>query len=192
MINNTSGKVTRLLAQWSGGNADALEELFPLVYRQLRSLAAGAMRRERAGHTLQPTALVHEAYLRLTGKNGATVRDRAHFFAVAAQAMRRILVDHARRYQAERRFAPRDRVPIDKTPEPAVAGRQQVIAINDALNTLAGVNPRQAQVVELHYFGGMSNAETAEVLQVSVATVERDWLAARLWLRHQLERVGNV
>jgi RNA polymerase sigma factor (TIGR02999 family) len=192
MDDSSSGKVTRLLAEWSGGDAEALEELFPLVYRELRSLAGSAMRRERVGHTLQPTALVHEAYLRLTGKERATLRDRAHFFAVAAQAMRRILVDHARRYEAGKRFAPRDRVALEDAPEPAAEGHQQVIAIHEALSRLAEVNARQAQVVELHYFGGMSNAETAEVLGVSDATVERDWQAARLWLRRQLERVGNV
>jgi RNA polymerase sigma-70 factor (ECF subfamily) len=191
MSNSSTGKVTRLLAEWSCGDAAALEELFPLVYRELRYLAASALRRERAGHTLQPTALVHEAYLRLTGKDNATVRDRAHFFAVAAQAMRRILVDHARRYGTGKRFAPRDRVTLDDADEPVIEGRQQVIAIHDALSTLAELNPRQAKVVELHYFGGMTNAEAAEVLEVSVATVERDWLAARLWLRRQLERAGH-
>jgi RNA polymerase sigma-70 factor (ECF subfamily) len=179
-------EVTRLLELWSSGRPEALEELFPLVYDELRSLASGFMRRERTGHTLQPTALVHEAYFRLTGHSEATVRDRAHFFAVAAQAMRRILVDHARRLRAHKRIAPGDKVPLDELPLPATDPDVDVIALHEALADLSEINPRQARTVELRYFGGMSTEETAEVLQVSIATVERDWHAARLWLRRHL------
>jgi RNA polymerase sigma factor (TIGR02999 family) len=183
-----SHEVTRLLGLWSSGRAEALEELFPLVYDQLRALAASFFRRERAGHTLQPTALVHEAYFRLTGRSQASVRDRAHFFAVAAQAMRRILVDHARRQRAAKRVDPADRVPLDEASPAVAAADVDLLALHEALDDLAQVNPRQARVVELRYFGGMTTEETAEVLQVSTATVERDWQAARLWLHRQLSR----
>jgi len=179
-------EVTRLLDQWSAGRPEALEELFPLVYGELRSLAAVFLQSERAGHTLQPTALVHEAYFRLTGKREATVRDRAHFFAVAAQAMRRILVDHARRQHAGKRIGAHQRVPIDDAAPLAVSENVELLELHEALETLAEINPRQARVVELRFFGGMSNREAAEVLEVAVATVERDWHAARLWLHRRL------
>lgn len=179
-------EVTRLLDQWSEGRPEALEELLPLVYDKLRGLAASFMHRERDGHTLQPTALVHEAYFRLTGRSEANVRDRAHFFAVAAQAMRRILVDHARRQRAAKRIGAHDRIPIDDAFPLAVDPKVDLLALNEALSDLAEINSRQAKVVELRYFGGLTNEETAEVLKVSVATVERDWHAARLWLRRKL------
>ena len=182
----SSHEVTRLLGLWSSGNPEALEEIFPLVYEELRSLANGFLRREGAGHTLQPTALVHEAYFRLTGRSRATIRERAHFFAVAAQAMRRILVDHARRRRADKRIGARNRVPLDAFPPLAVEPDVDVYALHEVLTDLADINARQAQVVELRFFGGLTNAEVAEVLQVSVATVERDWHAARLWLRRRL------
>jgi len=179
-------EVTRLLELWSSGHSDAVEKLFPLVYDELRSLASGFLRRERSGHTLQATALVHEAYFRLTGHSEATVRDRAHFFAVAAQAMRRILVDHARRHRAQKRISPEDRVPLDELPTVAADPDLDMLALHEALTALSDINPRQGNVVELRYFGGLTAGETAEVLEVSVATVERDWHAARLWLRRRL------
>jgi RNA polymerase sigma-70 factor, ECF subfamily len=181
-------EVTRLLGLWSTGQAEALEELFPLVYDQLRALAGSFLRRERAGHTLQPTALVHEAYFRLTGRSQVSVRDRAHFFAVAAQAMRRILVDHARRQRAAKRVDPADRVPLDEASPAVAAADVDLLALHEALDDLAQVNPRQGRVVELRYFGGMTTEEAAEVLEVSTATVERDFKAARLWLHRQLSR----
>jgi len=181
-------QVTRLLALWGDGDAAALDELFPLVYDELRRLAAGLLRRERPGHTLETAALVHEAYFRLTGRREASVKDRAHFLAVAAQAMRRILVDHARRQRAGKRIGPRDKVALDQAPELAVGSGLDVLALNYALSRLTEVNPRQTRVVELRYFAGLSNEEVAEVLAVSLATVERDWHAARLWLRRELER----
>jgi RNA polymerase sigma factor (TIGR02999 family) len=180
--------VTRLLELWGGGDGEALDELFPLIYDELRRLAAHLLRRERAGHTLDTTALVHEAYVRLTGRREASVKDRAHFVAVAAQAMRRILVDHARRHQADKRIAPADKVPLDHAPLLAVNPGVDVLALNHALSKLSEVNPRQTRVIELRYFAGLTNDEVAEVLEVSVATVERDWHAARLWLRRQLDR----
>lgn len=178
--------ITQLLGQWQAGRPDALEELFPLVYGELRSLAAVFLRSERVGHTLQPTALVHEAYFRLTGRRNATVRDRAHFFAVAAQAMRRILVDHARRQHAAKRIGAHQRVPIDDASPLAIHDNVELLELHEALEDLSEINPRQAQVIELRFFGGMSNQETAEILDVAVATVERDWRAARLWLHRRL------
>jgi len=182
----SSHEVSRLLELWSSGRPEALEELLPLVYDELRSLAGSFLRRERAGHTLQPTALVHEAYFRLTGRSEASVRDRAHFFSVAAQAMRRILVDHARRQHAAKRISAQDRVPIDDALPVTVDPKVDLLALHEVLTDLARINTRQAKVVELRYFGGLTNEETAEVLGISVATVERDWHAARLWLRRRL------
>jgi RNA polymerase sigma factor (TIGR02999 family) len=131
---------------------------------------------------------VHEAYFRLTGHGEVTVRDRAHFFSVAAQAMRRILVDHARRHRAAKRISPRDRMPLDEMPPQSIDPDLDLLALHEALDDLSEVNSRQGRVVELRYFAGLTTGETAEVLGVSVATVERDWYAARLWLHRQLSR----
>lgn len=177
--------MTQLLQRWSSGHAEAFERLMPLVYDELRSLASSFLRHERAGHTLQATALVHEAYCRLTRHTRATVRDRAHFFSIAAQAMRRILVDHARRHQAEKRIDPGDKVPLDEQ-TPAEAPDVDVLALHEALNDLGEINQRQAKVVELRYFGGLTNDEAAIALGVSRATVERDWHVARIWLRRRV------
>lgn len=179
-------EVTLLLDQWSAGKPEALEELFPLVYGELRSLAAVFLRSERVGHTLQPTALVHEAYFRLTGRRKATVNDRAHFFSVAAQAMRRILVDHARRERAAKRIGAHQRVPIDDAAPLVARDNVEMLELHEALKALSEINARQASVVELRFFGGMSNREVAVILDVAVATVERDWRAARLWLHRRL------
>jgi len=180
------GDVTQLLENWRQGNSEALEELLPLVYRELRKLAASYLRRERQGHTLQPTALVHEAYLRLSGDEELEIKDRAHFFAIAARAMRRILVDHARRHHAAKRVGADDKVPLDDAPALAVEPDVDLLALNEALDRLAEVSQRQARLVELRYFGGLTNAEAAQVLEVSEATVERDWKVARLSLRRYL------
>ncbi len=182
----SSDGVTQLLEDWRSGNAEALDDLLPLVYDELRSLAARYLRRERPEHTLQPTALVHEAYFRLSGKTHVQVENRAHFFAVAAQAMRRILVDSARRQRTGKRLGPQDKAVPDDNPEVTDAPDIDLLALNEALEKLAALNERQAQVVELRYFGGLTNPETAEVLGVSRATVERDWHVARLWLRRLL------
>ena len=186
-MDDARSQVTGLLARWSDGDPDALDQLFPLVYHELRQMAARFMRRERGGHTLQTTALVHEVFFRLTGRSDATVEGRAQFLTVAAQAMRRILVDHARGQQAQKRIAPADRVPLENAMPLAVDPGIDVLALNQALSRLSQVNARQTRVVELRYFAGLENAEVAAVLGVSLATVERDWLAARLWLRRQLE-----
>lgn len=184
-----AGEVTRLLRRWGAGGADAAveERLLELVYGELRRMATRELRRERGDHTLQPTALVHEAYLRLAAAE-VPWADRSHFLAVAARAMRRILVDHARRQKAARRPDPRDRDAVDVA---AAAGAspayEEVIAVHLALERLADLDPRQAQVVELRYFGGLTVEETAAALGVSVPTVVRQQRAARAWLAVELD-----
>ena len=179
------GPVTRLFSRWRGGDEDAAAELLPRVYDELRRLADSYLRRERAGHTLQPTELVNEAFLRLLGTEVEAV-DRTHFFALAARSMRRILVDHARRQQAGKRIPPDERVTlvteVDATPTPEV----DLLDLHRALERFAEIAPRPAQLVELRYFGGLTNPEAAEVLEVSKATVERDWKSARVWLYQEL------
>lgn len=186
MEEDDRGDVTQLLESWREGNDDALDELLAVVYDELRGLASHYLRSERRGHTLQPTALVHEAYVKLIGKTSAQVKDRGHFFAVAAQAMRRVLVDHARRQHAGKRIGAQDRVALEDSPEPAFQPDIDLLALHEALQLLAEFNERQAKLVELRYFGGLTNAEAAEVIGVSVGTVERDWQVARLWLHRRL------
>ena len=188
--------VTDTFLRWRGGDASALDDLMPRVYGELRALADAYMRRERAGHTLQPTALVHEAFLRLLRLPPGSVQNRVHFFALAAQAMRRILADHARRHRAAKRGGSAVRVPLEIVEggagaAPAAGGfpAQPEVAADDldtALDDLAKLDARQARVVELRFFGGLSIEETAEVLAVSPATVKRDWLVARAWLHREL------
>ncbi len=180
--------ITELLKRWSDGDAAALEELAPLVYNQLRRLARECLAGERADHTLQSTALVHEAYLRLAGRASVHWQNRAHFFAVSAQMMRRILVDHARRRLAAKRGAN----PFLLTLDESVAlprGRQvDLIALDDALNSLSRLDERQSRIVELRFFGGLSLENTSRVLGVSPATVKREWATARAWLYQQMSR----
>lgn len=178
--------VTELLARWSRGDRDALAELMPLVYGELRRLAEGYMRREHPDHTLQPTALVHEAYMRLAGSTGGRFNNRLHFYGAAAQAMRRILVDHARRRYAGKR----GQNPVIVDLEGLSVGvdlREDLVALDDALERLAAEAPQPARVVELRYFGGMSIDEIAETLAVSPATVGRYWAFARAWLNRALK-----
>jgi RNA polymerase sigma factor (TIGR02999 family) len=183
--------ITRLLDRWSEGDESAFKELIPLVYGELRRLAEHYLRGERTGHTLQPTALVHEAYLRLSGLSEMRLNNRTHFYGAAAQAMRRILVDHARRRQAEKRGSGVDAVPLDETSlDGPIDLRQDLVALEDALNALTALAPRQARVVELRYFGGLSVAETAAFLGVAPATVKRDWNFARAWLFRALAGPG--
>ena len=168
------------------GDTAALDRLFPVVYQELRRQAASYLRDERAGHTLQPTALAHEVYLRLLGQRDFPWQNRAHFMAVAARAMRHVLVDHARRRRAAKRGGGREHVPLDVT---LVVEGESAVAFDDldrALQDLAKLSERQARVVELRYFGGMSIEETAEVLGVSSVTVKRDWALARAWLYREL------
>ena len=177
--------VSILLLAWSAGDQGALDRLTPIVYNELRRLAGSYMRNERAGHTLQATALVHEAYRRLVDYKRMQWQGRAHFFAVAAQLMRRILVDHARRRGVKRGAGIRH-ISLDKAPLVGAAGDPDLVALDDAMNDLAKLDPRKVQVVEMRFFGGLSVDETAEVLKVSPVTVSRDWSAAKIWLYREL------
>jgi len=180
------GELTGLLAEWSGGNQAAFEQLVPLVYNELRRLASDYMRGERPGHLLQTTALVNEAYLRLIGRQNVSCYTRAEFFAIAAQVMRRVLVDHARERNRVKRG---DGVPPLSLQDAAVISderAEQFLAINQALDELTASDPRKGKVFELRYFGGMSVGEVAEALRVSEETVARDWKIAKLWLRREI------
>jgi len=158
----------------------------PVVYNELRRLAQRYMRNERPNHTLQPTALVHEAYLRLVGQRAVSWQGRAHFFGVAAQLMRRVLVDHARAQHAEKRGGNESRVELDEALAPSKEKTVELLALDEALNRLAKRDPRQARIVEMRFFGGLSEEETARVLDVSTRTVKRDWTVARAWLYNQV------
>ena len=179
-------QVTQLLVRWREGDRRALDELMPLVYEELRRLAAHYMRGERPGHTLQTSALVNEAYLRLAAHEEIQWQDRAHFFAVAAQAMRRILVDHARRRGNQKRGGGAPRVALDEALIVSAERMAEVVALDDALARLAEVAPRKSQLVELRFFGGLSIEEAAEVLGVSPGTVMRDWTFVKAWLRREI------
>ncbi len=194
---STQEDVTRLLVRWREGDATALDTLMPIVYNELRRLASAYLRRERVGHTLQPTALVNEAYLRLIDQKSAHWQNRAQFYGVAAQLMRRILVDHARRHQAEKRGGSgQERLSITSA-EPMGAKRGghlaavDLLALHEALNELGAMDSQQARIVELKFFGGLSIEETSEVLGIGHATVERDWKMARAWLRQRLRAGAN-
>jgi len=178
------GELTRLLIAWSRGDAAALELLAPLVYAELRKLARRYMNRERAGHTLQTTAVVHEAFLRLLGNPQENWQNRAHFYAIAAQMMRRILVDYARANLRAKRGGEATRVAVEDIDAPVAdpALNPDVIALDQALEKLAEIDPRRARVVELRFFGGLSVEEAAQVLQVAPDTVVRDWRVAKAWL----------
>lgn len=182
------GPVTALLARLRDGDAAALDRLVPLVHAELRRLARAQLRRERPGHTLQATALAHEAYLRLVGLDAIDWRDRAHFFGVAAGVMRRILIDHARRRRAARRGGGAPPVPLEDVDPAAPERPEELIALDEALERLRALDPRQERIVELRFFGGLEVAETAAVLGVSERTVKRDWAVARAWLRAELGR----
>ena len=180
--------VTRLLERWGSGDRAALEELTPLVYEELRRLAHSYMRHEHEGHTLQTTALVHEAYVRLIDQPSVPWQSRAHFLGVAAQAMRHILVDYARQKRAGKRGGGARRVALDDGAVASAERAADLVALDDAMQGLAALHPRRCRVVELRYFGGMNNREAAEVLAVSEATVQREWRFARAWLYRELAR----
>jgi RNA polymerase sigma factor (TIGR02999 family) len=180
--------LTALLIAWRGGDQSALDRLTPLVYEDLRRLARRHLRRERTGHTIQPTTLVHEAFLRLKDIRRVDWKDRAHFFAMAARVMRRVLVDQARARQARKRAGGAIRVTFDDNQLIAGDVDERLIALNDALHALADKDPRLSQVVELRYFGGLTVEETAAVLDVSADTVSRDWSVARRWLLREIRR----
>jgi RNA polymerase sigma factor (TIGR02999 family) len=185
---DSSGEITQLLQGWRDGDRKALDELLPIVYKQLRQLARFQLRHERSDHTLQSTALVHEAYVRLLGQNPPKWEGRSHFFAIAAQLMRQILVDHARRHRAGKRGGGAAQISLEDTALllPAKGKDVDVVALDDALKTLARLDARKAQVVELRFFGGLTFDETAEVLGVSAITVSRDWSTARAWLHREM------
>ncbi|MBA3915560.1 MAG: sigma-70 family RNA polymerase sigma factor [Acidobacteriales bacterium] len=178
--------VTRLLVRWTDGDGAALEELMPMVYDELRRLAQAYLRRENPGHTLQSTALVHEAYIRLIDQR-VSWQNRAHFFAIAAQAMRRILVDHARSRSAAKRGDGACRVTLDEGLLEAQQRDVDVIALDAALTNLAKLDAQQGQIVELRFFAGLSIEDTAEVLKISPATVKRDWAMAKAWLYREMQ-----
>jgi RNA polymerase sigma factor (TIGR02999 family) len=184
----STNEITKLLRGWQGGDRAALDSLVPVVYKELRRLAHCELRKERPNHTLQSTALVHEVYFRLVGQNLPQWESRAHFFAIAAQLMRQILVDYARRRCASKRGSGVCMLTLDD----AVALRQRkdvdVVAVDDALNTLAELDSRQSRVVELRFFAGLSLEEISEVLGIATATVQRDWTAARAWLYREISR----
>ena len=189
----SSADVTRLLVRWSEGDAEALERLLPLVYGELRRIASNQLRRERSDHTLAPTALVHELYLRLIDQNRISWQNRAHFFGLAAQLMRRILVDHARAQHAQKRGGLITRISLeeilqgDREPPGEQAGAaEDVLAVDDALGRLAAIDPDQARIVELRFFGGLNIDETATVLKRSPRTIKREWRLARAWLYRAL------
>ena len=177
--------VTELLVAWSAGNEESLERLTPLVYDELRRLASRHLARER-GDSLQPTSLVHEAYLRLIDQRSVNWQNRAHFFAIAARLMRRVLIDHARRRHAERRGAGAVHVALDEAGQVSLARSGELLALDDALVELAALDERKSQVVELRFFGGLSVQETAAALGVSEVTVMRDWSTARAWLHRSI------
>ncbi|MCP9495266.1 MAG: sigma-70 family RNA polymerase sigma factor [Pyrinomonadaceae bacterium MAG19_C2-C3] len=185
---SSSNEVTQLLVQLTGGNRAVLDQLLPLIYDELRRLASGYLRRERSSHTLQPTALVHEAYLRLVDQRDVRWQNRAHFVGVAAQMMRRILVDHARKSGAEKRGGEFQKISLDENFDLSDERAAELIALDDALKTLAEIDEQKSRIVELRYFGGLSIEETAEVLGVSAPTVKRQWSMAKAWLFGQVER----
>ena len=188
MGDSSSKNVTGLLQEWSHGNQSALDELLPVIYSELRQLARYHLRLERPEHTLQPTALANEAYLRLIDQHNVQWRNRAHFFAIAAQIMRRILVDHARKRRAAKRGGAETLIPLDEdvlaSPQPSL----DVVRLDDALSLLEAMDPRQGRVVELRYFGGLTVKETGEVLGISPATVKSDWSVAKRWLYREIKR----
>jgi RNA polymerase sigma factor (TIGR02999 family) len=187
----SSPEMTQLLAAWSQGNEEARDQIMRLVYQELHRMARRYMNLQIPGHTLQTTALIHEAYLRLAGESEKQWQNRAHFFGVAATAMRHVLVDYARASQSAKRGGAARVVPLDEALAVSADRLDELAALDDALNLLEKLNPRQAKVVEYRFFGGLSVEETADLLQVSPETVMRDWRAARAWLFHELNRTQS-
>jgi len=186
MTRDDQADATGLLLAWSRGDSGALDRLVPLVHHELHALAERYMRRERADHTLQPTALVNEAYLRLMDVTRIQWQDRAHFLAVAARTMRRILVDFARQRRSQKRGGDVVQISLDEAPDVGQEKAIDLVTLNDALSTLASFDPRMSQVVELRYFGGLTVEEAARVLDVSPETVMRDWKMAKVWLLREM------
>lgn len=183
---DTKHTVTQLLSEMQKGRTGAADELLPLVYQELRRIARAYMRRERPDHTLQATALVHEAYLQLVDQKRVDWKNRAHFFGVAAQLMRRILVEHARAHQAQKRGGAAAKLTLEEAINYFPQKELTLVALDDCLKELERLDPRQSRIVELRFFGGLTTEETSEVLGISTATVEREWRSARAWLHAQL------
>jgi RNA polymerase sigma factor (TIGR02999 family) len=188
-MSNPTHEVTSLLSDWNNGQQDALEQLMPLVYDELRRIAKRYLRKERDDHTLQTTALVHEAYIRMIDQNHANWQNRAQFFGVAANMMRRILVDHARGHTADKRGGGIAKLSLDEAIEIADQKEVDLIALDDALNNLAELDEQQSRVVELRFFAGLTVEETAEVMKLSPATIKREWSMAKAWLHRELTKV---
>lgn len=185
-LDETASEVTMLLDRWHGGDPEAMEKLLPIVYSELRRIAGGYMRQEQRGHTMAATDLVHEAYIRLTVGPRFELASRSHFLALLARTMRRILVEHARRQQADKRIERTDKIHLDQAPEIGVSPGVDVIEVHESIEALKKFHPRLAELVELRFFGGLSSKESAEALGVSESTVTRDWQVARVWLRRRL------
>src|SRR3981081_712215 len=182
-------EVTELLIKWGEGDKDVLDRLLPMVYAELHRMAARYLRGERVDHTLQPTALINEAYLRLIGSNNVTWENRAHFFGIAARVMRRILVDHARQHRADKRGGEFEKVPLDAANEPASKQEDiDLVALDAALTRLAEVDPEQSKLVELRYFAGLTIEDAAQVMSMSLGTAKRRWTSAKAWLRREISR----
>jgi RNA polymerase sigma factor (TIGR02999 family) len=186
MENTESQQITSLLVEWSNGNQTALEDLMPLVYDELRRIARRFMRRQAAGHTFQTTELIHEAYLKLARGEDQNWQNRAHFFGVAAQAMRHILVDYARSKQSRKRGGWQEKITLDETAAVSFQRSDELVQLDDAMKQLANLDERKSRVVELKYFGGLTNEEIAAVLKISPETVKRDWRFSRTWLLREL------
>lgn len=189
---NRNGEITTLLSRFRRGDTEAANQLLPIVYDSLRQLAHRQFRNERFNHTLQPTALVHEIYLELFGDEEIDWKDRLHFFAIASNQMRRLLVDYARARQADKREGNRQRIELDEVAVSTPPLDIDVLALDEALTQLAADYPRAAQVVELKYFGGMTEKEAAEALEISVSTLKREWEFARAWLYKQLKSTSKI
>jgi RNA polymerase sigma factor (TIGR02999 family) len=186
-----SKDITALLVEWSSGNQGAINELVPLVYSELRQLAARALRHERPGHTLRPTALVHELYLKLIDQRRVVCKDRDHFFAFASQIIRRVLVSYARRHNSLKRGGGQTKVALGESIIPSPCPDVDLVALDDALQCLSKIDPQQAQIVEMRFFGGLSIESTARVLGISDSTVSHDWNLARAWLKRELTRKSH-
>lgn len=184
-------EITQLLVKWSDGNQSALDELYPLVYDELHRLARRYMSRERRGHTLQTTALINEAYVRLVDQKNVHWANRSHFFAISAQIMRRILIDHARRHAYAKRGGGAQQVSLEEVAAVTPDLGRELVRLDEALRSLAEMDPRRSQVVEMRYFGGLNNEEIAGVLKISENTVTRDWNMARAWLYQQLSETAS-
>jgi len=192
LLTDPPSEVTDLLARWRSGDRQALDALMPLVYQELRLIARHYLQLERPDHTLQSTALVHEAYVRLAGKDAPEWRNRAHFFGIAARLMRQILVDHARAHCAGKRGGGAYKLLLDEELAQVKGKELDLIDLDNALQNLARLDPQQSQIVELRFFSGLSIEDTSEILGVSPATVKRDWATARLWLQREMARSANA